>query len=298
MTATPPVPSGEGATPVEWEPTWQGRRVTLRPVASSDLRFVYRISLDPSIAFRWRYRGALPTEAEFTQSLFSGVLVQFVVSNKRTGDPLGLVTAYNANQREGWVYLGAVADPQHFRTGRVLEGVGLLIDYLFTLWPFRKIYIESMEFNLDQFRHASAEVLVEEGRLKNHVFYADRYWDLLILALYRDHWSSFRKSTGSQSTDQALSLRTAGGPPQSLDLEAFWTVVNGEINFPSRGCVTIDADAKLEDLGFDSLAMLELVVLIDDLAGGVELDWNVPVVTVRDAYTWYCTAASCPRNLS
>ena len=45
------------------------------------------------------------------------------------------------------------------------------------------------------------------------------------------------------------------------------------------------------------MSMVELAVLIDDLTG-TELDWTAPPETVRDAYTWYSTAASCPKDLA
>lgn len=31
-------------------------------------------------------------------------------------------------------------------------------------------------------------LLVEEGRLKGHYFYGERYWDLLTFAIYHEDW--------------------------------------------------------------------------------------------------------------
>jgi hypothetical protein len=33
-------------------------------------------------------------------------------------------------------------------------------------------------------------MLVEEARLRDHMYYDGRYWDKLILALYRDTWEA------------------------------------------------------------------------------------------------------------
>ncbi|MGH9081295.1 MAG: GNAT family N-acetyltransferase [Acidimicrobiales bacterium] len=133
-------------------PEWSGSRVLLRPVRQSDYEWLYSLCQDPAIAVRWRFRGAIPEPADFASSMTAGVLVQFMVLQRDTKDQLGLVAAYNPNLRDSWVYAAALASPRAAKTGLVLEGLGLLIRYVFQVWPFRKIYFETIEYNLDQFK--------------------------------------------------------------------------------------------------------------------------------------------------
>lgn len=60
--------------------------------------------------------------------------------------------------------------------------------YAFQGWPFRKIDMEVAGYNFNQFRAATRRYVVEEGRLKEHVSLDGVYWDLLLLALWRQSW--------------------------------------------------------------------------------------------------------------
>ena len=40
---------------------------------------LYRLSTDPAINFRWRFRGAYPTPENFEAALWQGVVAQFIV---------------------------------------------------------------------------------------------------------------------------------------------------------------------------------------------------------------------------
>ena len=62
----------------------------------------------------------------------------------------------------------------------------LFFDYLFTVFNIRKLYAEVLEFNFGQFASGAEHVFKVEGRLTDHDWYDGRYWDMLVLALYRD----------------------------------------------------------------------------------------------------------------
>jgi hypothetical protein len=62
------------------------------------------------------------------------------------------------------------------------------VNYLFVNWDFRKLYAQAPEFNVPQFGSGKDRLLVEEGRLCEHVFFDGRYWDDVIFAVYRSEW--------------------------------------------------------------------------------------------------------------
>lgn len=72
-------------------------------------------------------------------------------------------------------------------SGIALEPVRLFVDYLFDVWPFRKLYFELPEFNYQQFSSVAEGPLRVEGRLVDHDYFGGRYWDRLILAVHRGH---------------------------------------------------------------------------------------------------------------
>jgi hypothetical protein len=122
----------------------------------------------------------------FERSLYSGVLSQFIIVP--TDEPrrlLGLVVAYNASLQSDYCYIAAVSD--NAAGVGILEAMALFLRYLLRHWPFRKLYLEVPEYNLDQYISAvSIGLLKEEGRLKGHQYYLNRYWDLITYAMYNE----------------------------------------------------------------------------------------------------------------
>lgn len=169
------------------ENTLIGRRLALTPIVPQFHRRLYEISLTGENAFRWRFHGHTPSFEEFEQTLHTGVLCQYAVVRKTNmTEVLGLVVAYNADLRNGYCYVAAVSD-KSLQIG-ILEGVSLLAMHVLVHWPFRKIYWEAPEYNAAQFASAVRRgMIVEEGRLRNHHYLNDQYWDHITYALYREN---------------------------------------------------------------------------------------------------------------
>jgi RimJ/RimL family protein N-acetyltransferase len=182
------VPSSRGSTRY---PSLDGKRYSLVPLGSEHHRALYRLSISEQTSFRWRYRGALPHFDAFVQTINSNVLTQFVVvPNSDPQKLVGLVVAYDANFQDGHVYLAAISDTKH--GAAAAESVGLILRYLFLLWPLKKVYLESPDFNVFQFKSAiEIGLFQEEGRLKDHRYYDGRYWDYLVFAIYREEAERF-----------------------------------------------------------------------------------------------------------
>ncbi|MGH9081296.1 MAG: acyl carrier protein [Acidimicrobiales bacterium] len=66
----------------------------------------------------------------------------------------------------------------------------------------------------------------------------------------------------------------------------------------ARDLEHIEPETRFVDIGFDSLSLVGLAALIAELSGADEFVWTADVETVRDAYTWYCTAMNWPRGES
>lgn len=266
-------------------PSRVGTHVCLRPIAPGDLEFLYDISVAEENSFRWRFRGAVPERADFVKRLSSGVLVQFLVERRATKDRIGLVSAYGANLRDGWTYVAALSAPGYRRSGAVMDAMATFVDYVFTHWPFRKVYFETLEFNYVQFQRGIESFATEEGRFRRHIYFGDRYWDFITGAIYRDVWLRYRES--SVRKDEGL----ASGP---LGISEFCGLAARELGLDEG---QIDADARLiDDLNFDSLTMMEFQAVIAGLVGDVDFEMIGEVLTMRDAWTWYSTALSMPRR--
>lgn len=166
------------------------RHIRMRPVRPNDLPLLYEMFVREEVLWRWRFNGVVPTFESFVRSFTTGLLVQFVVEPNRSESappvPLGLVSSYNMDLRGLTTFVAVVTDARKHRSGLGMEAMGLFLNYLFSCWPFRKIYFETVAFNFEQFRSGLEEVFVEEGRLRDHYFLAGRYWDQYICAINRE----------------------------------------------------------------------------------------------------------------
>jgi hypothetical protein len=166
-----------------------GRRTKLIPIEPAHYSLIRRFELSPSLAFRWRFHGNHEAPEEFAARLWSDALAHFLVVGIPEADPLGMISLYRPDHANGSVFLAAASFLEGREVGsRIIGAIGLALDYAYFGWPFRKVYFESAEYNLLQFESARGWLLVEEARFREHIFLKDRFWDLVVLALWRETW--------------------------------------------------------------------------------------------------------------
>jgi RimJ/RimL family protein N-acetyltransferase len=172
-------------------PSLRARHVSLRPLTPGDYPYLQMLESSTDLAFRWRLRGSTRSPEQWAQTLWGQVLAQFVVVGRAHDTPVGLVSVYRPNFQDGHAYFSAI----RFDTGKASPLMGLgtaaFLQYVFTCWDFRKLYAEFPEFNLPLFESALRRGYCQiEGRLREHVYFGRRYWDLLTVAVYRDVWDA------------------------------------------------------------------------------------------------------------
>lgn len=166
-------------------PVLYGRRVALRPVVPADYEFLFTLSTSPEITYRWRTRGHTPSPENFQSMLWDGVLCQFIIERATDGEPLGLITAYNADFRNQTAYLAVLAKERPGNPLWTLDALILFLNYLFLTWNFRKIYAETSELSSWTFASGAGRYFQVEGTLREHEYYDGRYWDAYLLAIWR-----------------------------------------------------------------------------------------------------------------
>ena len=292
-----------------------GRTVRLRQITSGDYEALYRVVTSPEAGYRWRFRALTPAPEEFARMFWNNVLVQFAITDHVSDRPRGVVTAYSANTRDRWVFLAIVVDGAMVGTGQGLEASALMIRYLFSNWDFRKIYAEVPEFNMPVLKNAIERFMSREGTCNEHFYHDDVYWDVHTYAVTRARWedlcqgdplladlfrstmvrSTLFKSTPDRgsATAGAVSVNTASA--DAADIDAFLQLLATRMELSSIQL----ADSRLcEDAGMDSLMLLELADLVDELAGGPITAFDSlgesKSWTFRDLYLHYCAMSQTP----
>lgn len=153
---------------------------------AADLRDLYLWSHDRRVPACHEFVARLEKNLQQTQS--------YIIGERRTERPIGFCQAYDMNLAEGWCsFLLYVVERYRARPHPAEAGL-ILLDILFKYFPVRKVYADVFEYN-----HHSYDILVnhggfrEEARLPNHIWYEDRYWAVIKLALYREDYYEGRK---------------------------------------------------------------------------------------------------------
>lgn len=102
-------------------------------------------------------------------------------------ETVGTVYAYDANLVHGWTYMAIYIVPKYRGGLRSIapRAWGLLADYLFKAFPFRKLYAEVYGFNQLSLRTLRSAGLITEAQVPEHFFWNGDYYDMFLLALYR-----------------------------------------------------------------------------------------------------------------
>lgn len=235
-------------------------RTRLRPVVASDLEFLRSLELGGENGIRYRHRGVAASPEEFNARLWAGVLHQVVAIEPDTGLRLGLIACFGVDWRNGHGHLAFVFSDEARSRGEAADAVARFIDYAFTVFPLRKLYGEVLEFNLGTFRSSIGRCAEVEGRKRLHDWHDGRYWDQLILAVYREAWHEYRKGAGARSLSEG---RRA--------VEELWADLS-----PSD-------DDLVSQLPLDSLARLELTDLVEAVTGtgtGLDAEGTFDTMTV------------------
>jgi acyl carrier protein len=234
-------------------PRLVSRHVYLKTIDPSDYSFLQMLETVGDPAPRWRHRGSTPSPDQWAQTLWTGVLVQFMVVGVQSNKPIGRVVVYQPNFQDGYAYFAAMRFETRDRSPLMGYGIVLFLEYVFEHWRFDKLYMEVPEYNLDQFASGVGRFFEIEARLKRHFRMGGRAWDQLIVAVYREQFARIVESKRFEDPT---------AQPQVITWEQFVAEVAEIAQVPLD---SVQPDTRvLEDLALDSLALAELgVVLVD-----------------------------------
>jgi hypothetical protein len=265
--------------------------IRLRTLDQADMAFLYDLCTRDTSSTSFRFRGSTPDFRTFGNSLWEGILAQYIVADLSTGERLGLVCLYNASMRDGWAYVGAFAHDNARSSGRVIKAVDLLCAFGFEQWPFRKLYIEATEDTLVQFGRLLDSYFTKLATIEDHAFQNGRYQALTFFAVTRDEWE---ERSATRVVDRQARERTydpGATTVSSLSADEFCDFIATTLTLitaPDLG------DSFSDDLGLDSLDLVVLEDAILDLVYPRSLELPEKLIEVRDLYNWYCTVESMP----
>lgn len=158
--------------------------IRMRPVQEPDLPILYEWSTAPDVARTWMYRGTTPSFPAFVDRMFANVLTQFVFV--RETEQVGYGAIYDANMGSQRASIRMLLGPGERGRAAVADCFGLLAGHAFATFPFRKLYMETTDHSIGQFRGAVGLYFEEEARLHDYELFGDTWSDLIYLSVPRE----------------------------------------------------------------------------------------------------------------
>lgn len=285
--------------------THGGPRVRLRPITPHDYDYVARLETSGDRLVRYRHRGSTPPPEAFAQRLWQGVLCQFLVESVADRQPLGVVAAFAADYRGASAQIAVVGDddgPSHLHSGLIIEGLTAFIDYLFDAFPLRKLYAYVLEQNFGRLQGLVPTFVQVEGILLEHEWLEGRWCDMYVLACHRSNWSHVEQASRSRGGRRSLAGSEpvpSSPPPSSVEPTApehEWSNFLRLVASTTGRAVdphTSRSATLVHDLAMDSLALMQLLDLIDERGAGSGQGQRVPdealdqITTLGDAFSFY-----------
>lgn len=143
----------------------------------------------------WRSRGTLASPEEFASRIWAGVATQCVAIGVSDERPLLWLQCFNLDRENDIASLAVARLSDVLLSRRPATALALFVEYCFTEFALRKLYVEMAEPNAVRIGSTVGPLLVEEARFADHLRVRDQYFDLIISAIWRDFWfdSALRK---------------------------------------------------------------------------------------------------------
>ncbi|MFD9566283.1 GNAT family N-acetyltransferase [Streptomyces sp. NPDC059994] len=194
---------------------WSGRRIRLRGIEPDDWSAFMRFAVDeerlgdllnpPRSAESFRNWANEQAAAKSDGDCF-GLVIEAV----DTGETVGAVGSHQADARAGWFEYGVTVGADHRGKGYAAEAVVMLLRFMFAERRYHKCEARIFAHNEASLALHRRLGFVEEARLRDHVFFAGRHHDLVMMGMLAEEFAQLH----SMSEPGCSAAGPEGQPPR------------------------------------------------------------------------------------
>jgi RimJ/RimL family protein N-acetyltransferase len=172
----------------------EGERVRLRAVEREDLSRLWAFNNDLAVELAGGGDPPMPQAydrlvAEYEQNVAKGGRDGTSFAIEADGELIGQCALFNVDAAARTCELGiTIGDAAYWGRGYGRECVSLLLTYAFQHHNYHKVWLRVHAANARAIRSYQACGLVEEGRLRAHVWSNGEYDDLVFMGILREEW--------------------------------------------------------------------------------------------------------------
>lgn len=113
----------------------------------------------------------------------------FLVKDKNKNNLIGYVHNYDFSLIDGHCKLTVYIDEKYRKTGIGGFVTIYFMNYLFLMYPLRKVYSTIYDYNFESLNSNLAAGFVEEGRINNYRYHNGVYYAIHYLSMSRDRFN-------------------------------------------------------------------------------------------------------------
>jgi RimJ/RimL family protein N-acetyltransferase len=171
----------------------KGKKVIMRPMnQETDMADFQRWINDPEI--RRFLTGCMPISMQQEEKWFDALPdrhghIALAIETIEDGVLIGNMALHNINWISGTAVTGAlIGNIEYQGRGYGTDAKMTLLNYAFNTLGLRKVCSEVLDFNGRSLRYAAKCGYKEEGRLVQHNLFNGKYYDNVLLAVFREDW--------------------------------------------------------------------------------------------------------------
>ena len=192
----------------------QGIKTVLRPLEKSDVPLITKWINDPEVSqYIAAYLPATEGEEEaWIENLAKKKDQGLVLAIEVNGKHIGNMGVHDINWRNRTATTGAlIGEKEYWGKGFGKDAKMIFLDYLFNTLNLRKISSSVIAFNKRSLNYSLACGYVLEGRKRRQMFRKGRYYDEIILGLFKNEWLPYwREYKARLDARKALALSESG----------------------------------------------------------------------------------------
>lgn len=173
---------------------WVGKRVRLRGIEPDDWAAFMRFTADEErlgdlLRPPRSAEGYRAWAKEQATAVSDGDCFQLAIDAADTGEIVGAVGSHQADARAGWFEYGVTIGADHRRKGYAAEAAVLLLRFMFAERRYHKCQARVFAHNKASLALQRRLGFIEEGRLRDHVFFAGRHHDLVMMGMLAEEFA-------------------------------------------------------------------------------------------------------------
>ncbi|MEV5171189.1 GNAT family protein [Streptomyces flaveolus] len=180
--------------------SWTGERVRLRAIEPDDWTTFARFADDARRVGRLDLpRSAESYRAWAKEQALAGCeddRFRLAVETTAHRELVGTVASHRTGRHSGWFEFDVTIGAEHRRRGYAGEALTLLLRFMFAERRYHKCVAVVFAHNEASLALTRRLGFTEEGRLREHVFFAGRHHDLVLLGLLADEFGRRHPTSG------------------------------------------------------------------------------------------------------